>query len=122
MTWVIVSGLYNLAFGLFHLTFWRLLNWREQLARLSSTNRAVMQTLNLCLTLFFFLSAYLYLAYPVEVHTTGFGRAFAVGGLLFWVARAAEQALLFDLKRRMHQIILAIFIVGIAINAVVIWG
>ncbi|MHB8947246.1 MAG: hypothetical protein ACYC6I_12015 [Bacillota bacterium] len=122
MTWVIASGLYNLAFGFFHLTFWRLLKWREQLTRLSSTNRAVMQTLNLCLTLFFFLGAYLYLAYPAEVRTTGFGRAFAVGILIFWVARAAEQVIFFDLKHRVHQILLAVFIVGIAINEAVIWG
>ncbi|HEY3315382.1 MAG TPA: hypothetical protein VGL40_08950 [Bacillota bacterium] len=122
MIWVVASGLYNLGFGLFHLTFWRLLNWREQLKALSPTNRAVMQTLNLCLTLFFLLSAYLYLFYPTEIRGTGVGRAFALGMLVFWIARTLEQAFLFRLEQRVHRILLAVFVLGVFINGVAVWG
>lgn len=60
MIWFLFCALYNLAFAIFHLTFWKLLNWKDELQRVSANNRAVMQTLNLCLTFVFFLAAYLY--------------------------------------------------------------
>lgn len=116
MTWVIACGVYNLAFGLFHLTFWRLLHWREQLPKLSWTNWAVMQALNLCLTFFFFLAASLYLIYPKELQTSSLGAAVAVGILGFWILRTVLQLVLFDLKHRVHQILLVVFGVGILLH------
>lgn len=51
-----VAAIFNLAFGIFHLFFWVLLDWPGQLKRLSHVNRAVTQTLNICLTFMFFFS------------------------------------------------------------------
>ncbi len=119
MTWIIASGIYNLGFGLFHLTFWRLLNWKEQLPRLSSTNRAVMQALNLCLTFFLLLSAYTYLIYPDEIRASGIGRVVAAAMLIFWIFRAVQQLVFFDLKMRVHRILLGIFGVGIILHGAV---
>lgn len=116
MAWIIAAGIYNLGFGLFHLAFWRLLDWREQLARLSPTNRAVVQALNLCLTFFFLLGAFLALFFPEEMLSTGLGQALRVGLLLFWILRTALQVILFDLRKRVHQILMGLFVAGVMVH------
>jgi len=116
MIWIIAAGVYNLGFGLFHLTFWRLLNWKEELLRLSATNRAVMQTLNLCITLFFLLGAYLFLVYTEEIRDTGVGGALAVGMMVFWTVRSVLQLVLFDLRKAVHRILLGIFVAGVILH------
>lgn len=120
MSWIIACGIYNLCFGLFHLAFWRLLHWRDQLPRLSETNQAVVQALNLCLTFFFFLVAYIYLQHGDELRTTGIGKTAAVGMLLFWLFRTGQQLTLFDLKKRVHQLLLGIFCLGIFMHGAVL--
>ncbi|MFZ5945814.1 MAG: alpha/beta fold hydrolase [Bacillota bacterium] len=60
-------ALYNFAFGLFHLFFWRILKWNEQLQKVSPTNRAVVQTLNICLTFMFFLVVYFFYFFAMEM-------------------------------------------------------
>lgn len=120
MIWIIAAGVYNLGFGLFHLAFWRLLKWKEELPRLSATNRAVMQALNLCLTFFFFLGAYLFFVHAEEIRVTGVGGAVAMGMLGFWIFRLVLQFVLFDLKKAVHRILLGSFVAGVVLHGAVI--
>ena len=53
---VLLAGLHSLFFAAFHCLFWKALDWKRQLARLSPNN-AVMQLLNLRLTFLFFAHA-----------------------------------------------------------------
>jgi len=110
--WVIVCALGNLAFMAFHLSFWRLFAWRNELAKLHWTNRAIMQVLNLRLTYVFGLFAFLQLAFPDELLGTPLGRALQGGIALFWAMRAGEQAAFFKLR---HPASLGIFMVFCAL-------
>jgi len=78
-----IAAIYNIIFGIFHLYFWKLLNWKEQLKRVSSNNKAVVQTLNICLTFIFFLNAYIFFFYTDEIQTTEIGRILLIGIGLF---------------------------------------
>lgn len=104
--WLLVCALGNLAFMVFHLSFWRLFGWRQELAKLHWTNRAIMQVLNLRLTYVFGLFAFLQLAFPNEILTTSLGRTLQGGIALFWAMRAVEQIVFFSLR---HPASLAIF-------------
>ncbi len=53
-----VGGICNPDFAVFHLFFWRLFRWKENLAFLTYTNRAVTQILNLSLTFVLLLSSF----------------------------------------------------------------
>lgn len=116
MFWYTLCAIYNLVFGVFHLTFWKLLEWKIELKRVSPNNRAVMQTLNLCLTFTFLLIAYLYFFHTEEMGTTSIGNAVSYGVLLFWMLRTILQIMLFDLKQRVHQILLVLFLAGVVIH------
>lgn len=88
---LVFSGIYNLLFALFHLTFWSLFNWDIELKRLSYLNNTVMQILNLRLTYVFFLIAYILIILRTQIITTKIGRVLLVGWSLFWLMRAGEE-------------------------------
>lgn len=54
---ILAGGVYHVAFAIFHLIFWKLFRWKEDLASLSVINQAVMQILNLCLTVVFLITS-----------------------------------------------------------------
>lgn len=113
-----VAAIFNLAFGVFHLFFWRLLNWSEQLKKVSPVNRAVFQALNICLTFMFFLMAYVFLFHANEVYASTVGKVLLIGMAVFWCLRAVIQIYLFDLSGRIHQFLLFLFIVGIILHII----
>jgi len=52
---VLVGGIYNLAFGIYHLMFWKLFKWKEDLKNIHLVNRGIMQILKFVVSLFYFL-------------------------------------------------------------------
>lgn len=115
---IIVVALFNFLFGVFHLFFWKLLKWDEQLKRVSSVNKAVVQTLNICLTFLFLLIAYIFFFYSDDVLTTSIGRILLLGMTLFWSVRIVAQLYFFNLKERIHQVLLIIFIFGVVFHII----
>lgn len=104
-------GLYHLGFALFHLGFWKLFRWKEELARLGHVNRAIVQVLNLCLTYFAFAIAVLALAFPAALND-------AILAMLagFWLLRAIEQVVFFRrLETWMNAALVLLFLVGAAL-------
>ena len=94
------GGVYCFAFVIFHLLFWRLFNWREELRSLSFLNRCIMQVLNLGLTFAF------------VILVTPLGKSLLVLIALFWLARALEQIVFFKLKHWGSIAFLLIFLAG----------
>ena len=107
-----IGGCYNLAFAAFHLFFWRIFDWKRDLASLSFLNRAIMQVLNLCLTFVFVAFGYLSLAHGGEMLGSPLGRAliFLIG--LFWLLRALQQAIFFRLRKPLSWAFLFVFLAG----------
>jgi hypothetical protein len=115
--WVVLGGLHSLAFGLFHLAFWKLFHWKRELARLSVANRAVMQILNLRLTYVFLAVAALCFLFPAELAGTPLGRAMLVVMSLFWLGRAIEQLVFLPLRHPAVHLLTLAFLAGAAVFA-----
>ncbi|MBN2118677.1 MAG: hypothetical protein JW730_19040 [Anaerolineales bacterium] len=107
-----VGGIYNLGFAVFHLFFWKLFRWEEDLASLTHINRAVMQILNLCLTFVFLLFGYLSLFHTQELLAGGLGKAILIGVAIFWFLRMIEQVIFFGLRNKVSVVFTIIFLFG----------
>ena len=111
-----LCGAYNLAFAIFHLFFWKLFKWKDDLRRISVGNRAIMQILNIRLIYVFLLMAFIYFVYPQQLMETGLGLALLIGFLGFWVGRTIEQFIFLRVKSKMVTILTIVFCVGIVIH------
>ena len=106
------GGAYNIVLIVFHLMFWRLFDWPRGLRSLTFLNRAVMQVLNISITLIFGLFAYVSLVHTEEMLSTGLGRALMVGLTAVWAARAVLQAIFFKLRTWSSWAFLVFFALG----------
>ena len=111
-TLIKAGGLYNLVLVVFHLLFWQLFNWKDDLRSLSFNNRAIMQVVNLSLTLVFVLFAYVSLAQVDALLTTPLGKSLLVFMALFWLARCVMQVVFFRLAHWGSIAFLAFFFAG----------
>ncbi len=109
---LLVGGIYNLAFAIFHLFFWKLFDWNKDLASLTPANRSIMQILNLCLIFMFGLMSYVSLVFRGQMLATGLGKTLLVAFALFWFLRMLEQIVVFEEKSRLSAVFTLIFLVG----------
>ncbi len=116
-TLIRLGGATAIGFAVFHLAFWRLFGWREELARLGFINRQVMQILNLCLTFCFLIFAWVSLVHTDEMLTTGLGRSLLALIALLWLTRAAEQWWFFGIRHRGSLAFFVVFLAGAALYA-----
>jgi len=112
-----LCGFYNLAFAIFHCSFWKLFKWKEDLKRNSIGNRAIIQILNVRLIYIFLLMAFLYFFYPNQLMETKIGFILLIGFLGFWIGRTIEQFIFLRVKSTMVTILTVVFFVGIVIHA-----
>jgi hypothetical protein len=119
---LMLAGVFDLAFAVFHLRFWKVFRWHDELPKLSRANRGIMQVLNLCLTYVFVVMAAACLFMPDELISIRVGQ-FALGSFaLFWALRTAYQPLFFGLKHPLSVGLFVAFIVGTAIHAIPLFG
>jgi len=112
------GGIYNIVIVIFHLLFWRIFNWKEDLRSLSFLNRAIMQVLNLSLTFAFVIFSYISLVHTKELISTSLGQSLLGLIALFWLARSVEQVVFFKLKNSRSIAFLGFFLVGTVLYAV----
>jgi hypothetical protein len=111
-TLLTIGGYYCIAFSIFHILFWKLFHWRQELQRLSSANRAIMQILNLRLIYVFQVFGVLSLRYQQELLFTSFGQVVTLAIALFWFTRAVEQIIFFGFKTAISIMLCIVFFVG----------
>jgi hypothetical protein len=109
---ILIGGIYNLGFAIFHLLFWRLFQWKKDLSKLTFINRSVMQILNLCLTFVFLLMAYISFFYVSELRQTNLGKTLLIGFSLFWFLRMIEQVIFFGMRNSISIVLTIIFLLG----------
>lgn len=114
-TLLFIGGIYHLAFAAFHVLFWKLFRWKDDLSSLTVINRGVMQILNLRLIFVFLVFAYVSFFHSTELLTTGVGKVLLLANALFWLGRAIEQIFFFGLRKTVSIMMFAIFLVGAAI-------
>lgn len=109
---IVAGGVFNISFAAFHVLFWRLFDWKNDLSSLSLINKNIMQVLNLCLTFVFLIFAYLSLFHTEELLSTNIGHSILVLVCIFWLLRAIEQVVFFKLKTILSRTFLVIFLAG----------
>ena len=107
-----LGGVYNIILVVFHLLFWRIFNWKDDLKSLSFLNEQTMQVLNLSLTIVFVMFAYISLVHSNELLTTPLGKSLLFSMALLWLARTAMQAVFYKLKHWSSVAFLAYFFAG----------
>ena len=117
-TIIFLCGLYALGFAIFHTQFWKLFKWKEELAKLSSINRAIMQILNLRMIYFFVFVAAACFIFPNELATTSFGHFFLIGISLFCLGRAIEQFVFVKTDHPMAHLLTYLFVIGTILYAI----
>lgn len=117
-TLVIIGGFLWLAVFVFHVFFWKLFKWKQELNKLSDVNRAVMQVLNLCLMLVFLIFAYISIFHADELLTTDLGKSVLIGIVLFGIFRSVEQVIFFDLKDIRSKFVFLVALIGTVIYTI----
>ncbi|MFK8011673.1 MAG: hypothetical protein AB8B80_06505 [Marinicellaceae bacterium] len=107
-----LGAIFHIIFALFHLLFWKLFDWVQDLKKLSHMNKSVMQILNLRLIFVFLIFAYISYFNSSEMLTTKLGQTLTLAIALFWGFRSFEQILYFGVKKFASNILLLLFISG----------
>jgi len=118
---IVAAACFNLAFAIFHLFFWRLFRWQQELSRLNMANRGIMQVLNLCLIYVFASTAALLFLFPIEVAGTELGRFLLAAMTGFWLLRAILQPMFFRLQHPFSKTLFGLFILGTTIHGLAWW-
>ena len=111
-TLLFAGGVFHLAIAIFHLFFWRIFRWKQDLASLTHINRAVMQILNICLTFIFFVMAYISFFHAAELTSSPLGRTILASIALFWVLRLILQFIYFGARHKISIFFIFVFTVG----------
>jgi hypothetical protein len=111
-TVIFICGLYSVGFGIFHILFWRIFDWKNDLKKLKFANRGIIQVLNLCLIYFFLLVGFLCFIYPEELLHTTIGNAFLTAISLFWFGRTIEQFIFFRTNNKYVHLLTIVFAIG----------
>ncbi len=114
-TFLFAGGIFHLALAVFHLFFWRIFHWKEDLASLTRVNRAIVQILNLCLTFVFFAAAYISFFHAAELLSAPLGRTILASIALFWILRLILQVVFFGARHRLSILFIVIFLIGIVL-------
>lgn len=114
-TLIYIGGIYHLAFAAFHVLFWKLLEWKRDLRLLNKANRGVMQILNLRLIYVFLIVACLSFWFAESLLTSDLGKVILFAVALFWLMRAVEQIIFFDLKNEISLALFGVFLIGAGI-------
>lgn len=107
-----LCGIYSFCFALFHIGFWKIFNWKEEVRSLSFANKGILQTLNVQIIWFFSMVAIICFAFPKELVSTNFGKTFLGGNAAFWLIRAINQFIFFRINHYKIHILTIIFLLG----------
>lgn len=103
---ILFGGLLWVICFVFHIFFWKLFDWKNDLESLKKVNKGIIQVLNLCLMLCFLIFAYISLFQADELLTTSLGKTLIAGMALFGIFRVIEQFIFFDLSLFRSKIVL----------------
>lgn len=109
---LIGGSIFHIAFVIFHLLFWKLFDWINDLKKLSYVNRSIIQILNLRLIFVFLIFAYISFFQTDPLLTSELGKAMIIAMSLFWLLRAIEQIVYFGIKNIASNILLLLFMAG----------
>ncbi|MFZ4589637.1 MAG: hypothetical protein ACOYN6_01445 [Ignavibacteria bacterium] len=113
---VISCGIFNISFGILHLFFWKLFDWKHDLQKISYYNRATVQILNLRMIYVFISVGFIMVLFRADIMYSVLGDAILVGVLLFWLGRLIEQLIFFREKSLKVIALTVVIFIGLAIH------
>jgi len=113
-----LCGVHSLGFATFHVAFWRIFDWKNDLARCSVANRAILQIANLRLIYIFVAVAAACFFLPEDMLGSRLGHAFLGGMSLFWVGRLVEQFVFLRHNRIIIHVLNVLFGLGAVLFAI----
>lgn len=116
-TLVQLAGIHSLGFAAFHLAFWRLFDWKNELRKVGLPTRAVTQILNLRLTYVFLGAGAACFLFTDDLLHTSLGRALLGFMALFWLGRTLEQLVFLRINDLRVHVLTVLFVVGAALFA-----
>ena len=116
-TLIYIGGVYCLIFAIFHLAFWKLFDWKNDLPKLKAVNRGVMQVLNLRLTYVFIVVAFISFFFADDLISTKLGNVILASISIFALMRAIEQPIFWKFDK-ISAVFFVILLIGAGIFAV----
>lgn len=116
-SWIYAAAGYNVALAAFHLGFWRLFRWKDELPKLHPLNRGVVQVMNAMLILLFLTAALVQVRFAPELTGTALGRTVLGGMGAFWLVRAILQPVFFPDPPAVRWGFCVIFLLGAGLHA-----
>ena len=107
---ILWGGIANLLSTVSHALFWRFFDWPHDLASISHQNQNIMQVLNIHLILVFVLFTYVSLFRAQELLTTTIGRVVGMAIGLFWVLRAINEVIFWNILEIQSQVLIVVCI------------
>jgi len=109
---IYICGIYSICFAIFHLYFWKLFDWKNELKKINVANRAIIQIANLKLIYIFTFVGLVCFVFPIELLSTKLGNVLLLGNSLFWLTRIIEQFIFLKVKSRMLNLLTFFFVLG----------
>jgi len=116
-----IGGVINLLFVAFHLSFWKLFDWKQSLASLSPDDRAIMQVLNIHTAYVLAVFAVLSFVFSNEMRVTKLGRMVGMAIAVFWILRAVNQVVFWGVSSIISWALIVICLVVAALYFVPSW-
>lgn len=88
---IVFGGLLLILLSLFHLSFWSLFNWQEELPKLSATNSGIMQLSTIGFVSLFLSLGIILIGYRVEIANTKLGKALLFALSFFFLVRTIAE-------------------------------
>lgn len=117
---VISCGIFNISFGILHLFFWKLFDWKHDLQRISYYNRATLQILNLRMIYVFVSVGFIIVLFRTDIMYSALGDAILVGVLLFWLGRFIEQLIFLREKSFKVYALSLVIVIGLVLHLLAI--
>jgi hypothetical protein len=114
-----IAGGYNLVCAVLHLSFPKMLNWKNDLLSLTKANRACMKILNLSLMFFWLTLAFVFLFHSETIINTNLGHSIMACMILFWIFRIfLLQPVYLGVKTKESLAMIIFFLVGLFLNII----
>lgn len=116
-TILFLCGVYSIGFALFHIFFWKLFHWKNDLKKVSFANKAILQILNVQIIFYFLFVAAICFLCPSELISTKLGQYFLAGNSLFWFIRTVQQFIFFRVNNFIIHLLTGLFLIGFILFA-----
>ncbi len=112
ITFIYLSGIFNLIVAVFHILFWKIFNWKVTLDKGTKANKAVTQLMNVNLIYLFLAMGFIYLNYANELSNSKIGKIILIMYAGFWVVRFIQQFIFVKIKGNFVIGLTFLFLIG----------